>query len=213
MISRGERPEVEKALPNAMSVMSQSEAQERIWIEASKKGDNVAFNRLVLKWEPRIYNLSLRMLNNSDEAAETTQEVFLSVFRNIRGFKHKSKFSTWIFRIAVNHSISRLRKRPPLHQPMDEFGIPTDKSSKHASSGNQEKQLWREERRRKILDSIALLGEHQRAIVELKFYQDETFEEISTALEIPLSTVKSRFYAALDILKHRLSYLAEELNE
>ena len=80
---------------------------------ASQRGDAVSFNRLVLKWERPIYNLSLRMLRDADEAAEATQEVFLLAFKGIRRFRLDAQFSTWLYRIAANHCTSRLRKRPP----------------------------------------------------------------------------------------------------
>ncbi|HYK88214.1 MAG TPA: sigma factor, partial [Acidobacteriota bacterium] len=100
---------------------SADSGQESIWIAASQCGDGVAFNRLVLRWEKSIYNLGLRMLQDPDEAAEASQEVFLAAFRNIRRFRQDAKFSTWLFRIAVNHCITRLRRRPPgVHYSLDD---------------------------------------------------------------------------------------------
>src|SRR5436309_2411491 len=87
--------------------------QENHWVKASQQGDVVAFNRLVLKWEKPIYNLNFRMLQDPDEASEATQEVFLSAFRSIGRFRQTAKFSTWLYRIASNHCVSRLRRRPP----------------------------------------------------------------------------------------------------
>jgi RNA polymerase sigma-70 factor (ECF subfamily) len=180
------------------------------WIEASQAGDLMAFNRLVLKWEHKIFNLTLRMLQNQDDAAETTQEIFLAAFRNISRFKKKAQFSTWLYRIAVNHCITRLRRRPPMHYSIDdepEFkGFEPELSVHH----QQEEQVLRGERQKRILDSLALLPMEQRVVVELKFFQEETFDRIGKILKIPQSTVKSRFYSALDHLKKRLGHFAEE---
>ena len=183
--------------------------QEEAWVLASQKGDQLAFNRLVLKWEHRVYNLVLRMMNDPEEAAETTQEIFLAVYKSIKRFKRQAKFSTWIYRIAVNHSISRLRRRPPVHYSIDdEPFVQTDK--RFSVSGGQETDVLRLERSRRIRESLSRLSSEQRAVIELKVYQEETFEAIADILRLPASTVKFRFYSGLGILKGRLRYLLED---
>src|SRR5262249_43205695 len=105
---------LDSALPKnrALNIEDGEGSQECAWVTASQRGDAASFNRLVLKWERPIYNLSLRMLRDPDEAAEATQEVFLLAYKNIRRFRLHSQFSTWLYRIAANHCTSRLRKRP-----------------------------------------------------------------------------------------------------
>jgi len=197
-------------IPRSSSRTTLDSVQEAAWIRASQSGDLMAFNRLVLKWEHTIYNLTLRMLQNPEDAAETTQEIFFAAFRNISRFRKNSRFSTWLYRIAVNHCLTRLRRRPPVHYSLEaECEIPgfdTRSSRRH----QQDEELLRSERRQKILDSLSLLPDDQRVVIELKFFQEETFDQISRILDVPLSTVKSRFYAALDHLKDRLSHFAEE---
>src|SRR4029450_1267249 len=85
---------------------SSDQVQETAWVAASQGGDTVAFNRLVLKWEKSIYNLAVRMLHQPEEVAGAAQEVFISAFKSIRRFRRDSRFSTWLYRIAVNHCIS-----------------------------------------------------------------------------------------------------------
>jgi len=197
-------------IPRSSSRTTLDSVQEAAWIRASQSGDLMAFNRLVLKWEHTIYNLTLRTLQNPEDAAETTQEIFFAAFRNISRFRKNSRFSTWLYRIAVNHCLTRLRRRPPVHYSLEaECEIPgfdTRSSRRH----QQDEELLRSERRQKILDSLSLLPDDQRVVIELKFFQEETFDQISRILDVPLSTVKSRFYAALDHLKDRLSHFAEE---
>jgi RNA polymerase sigma-70 factor (ECF subfamily) len=182
-----------------------------IWVRASQAGDPSAFNRLVLKWEKQIYNLSLRMLQNPEDAADSTQEIFLLAFRSIRKFRRNSRFSTWLYRIAVNHCISSLQRRPSGvffdSEEMERNAL----KQMYAVSGHQEKKILHNERRQKIMDSMALLPPEQRVIIELKFFQEETFEEISRILSIPQSTIKSRFYSSLEILRDRLGYCSEEI--
>jgi RNA polymerase sigma-70 factor (ECF subfamily) len=180
--------------------------QELAWVAASQKGDGLAFNRLVLKWEQTIYNVALRMLHNRDEAMEASQEVFLLAFKNIRRFRQDAKFSTWLYRIAVNHCSSRVRQRPPgshISLDNDEPGVKAPQQLKVGQ--NQEGDLLRAENRSRVHAALAYLPADQRAIIELKFFQELTFEDIAAILEAPLSTIKSRLYAGLELLKVRLS--------
>lgn len=184
--------------------------QEGAWIAASQRGETVEFNRLVLRWEKPIYNLSLRMLADPDEAAEATQEVFLSAFRNIRRFRRDAKFSTWLYRIAVNHCLSRLRRRPPgVHYSLEQEGAGRIVEGTLRRESHERDVLVSESRRR-VRRALEHLPAEQRAVVELKFFQELTFDEIAATLEAPLSTVKSRLYAGLELLKSRLGRLSLE---
>jgi RNA polymerase sigma-70 factor (ECF subfamily) len=179
--------------------------QETAWVAASQGGDTVAFNRLVLKWEKPIYNLSLRMLQQPEEAAEAAQEIFISAFKSIRRFRRDSRFSTWLYRIAVNHCISRLRRRPPgVHFSLDDRRPETLVSAALPAQESHEGELLREESRNRVRQALEYLSADQKAVVELKFFQELTFEEIAAVVQAPLSTIKSRLYAGLETLKVRL---------
>ena len=187
---------------------SPDHVQETAWVAASQGGDTLAFNRLVLKWERTVYNVALRMLQDRDEAAEATQEVFLAAFRNIRRFRQDSKFSTWIYRIAVNHCVSRARRRPQ----GTHFSLDSDEQGARPAelsiTGTQDGELLRAENRSRVRTALAFLPPDQRAVIELKFFQELTFEDIAAILQVPLSTIKSRLYAGLEILKVRLGAAA-----
>jgi RNA polymerase sigma-70 factor (ECF subfamily) len=181
------------------------QGQEVAWIEASQAGDNLSFNRLVLKWEKPIYNLTLRMLQDRDDAAETTQEVFCSAYKNIRRFRQDARFSTWLYRIAVNHCISRLRRRPPgVHLSLDDRGAEAPLKGWAPARESHEAEVLQAETQKRVRQALLNLPEDQRAVVELKFFQDLTFEQIADVVQVPLSTVKSRLYAGLAVLKSRL---------
>lgn len=180
-------------------------AQESAWVAASQRGDAMAFNRLVLRWEKPIYNLNFRMLQNRDEAAEATQDVFCSAFKGIRRFRKDARFSTWLYRIAVNHCITMLRKRPPgIHLSLDDAHAGPPLRGSLPARESHEDELLREENRLRVREALERLPADQRAVIELKIFQDLTFEDISEVMEIPLSTAKSRFYGSLEILKLRL---------
>lgn len=200
-----------QALPQRQTVNAATldGSQEAGWVAASQAGDTLAFNRLVLKWEKAIFNLALRMLQDPDEAAEAAQEVFLSAFTNIRRFRMDARFSTWLYRIAVNHCITRMRKKPPgIHLSLDDNKDEMPLANRLASPGSHEQDLLRDESRRRVRRAMQALPAEQKAVVELKFFQDLTFEEISTICEAPLSTIKSRLYSGLESLKLRLGDLS-----
>ena len=113
---------LDSALPRKRSigVRKVETSQEAAWVKASQQGDVIAFNRLVLIWEKSIYNLALRMLQDPDEAAESTQEVFLNAFKNIRRFRLEAQFSTWLYRIAA---IPTAAASPATLQRMAKQGI------------------------------------------------------------------------------------------
>ena len=199
---------VERAIPGRVGIWAQSSGkiQEDSLVKASQKGDTLAFNRLVLKWEKTVFNIALRMLREREEAAEATQEIFFRAYRNIDRFRQTSRFSSWIYRIALNHCISRIRQKPPgIHLSLDEPNGAINPPKQLQVTETQLDHLMRSEERARVLGALEYLTPEQRAVVELKFFQGMIFEDIAGILEIPLSTVKSRLYAGLEILKIHLA--------
>lgn len=181
---------------------------ESAWVEASRTGDAGAFDRLVRLWERPVYGLARRMLQNPDDAAEATQDIFLSAFSAMPRFRAGARFSTWLFRIASNHCISRLRRRWRWsHQslPSGECDPAPPVPAQLLITPSHEADLAAKEDRGRVLAALGRLSPEQRLAVELKFYQDLTFEEIAGVAGCPASTVKHRFYTALAILKEALA--------
>lgn len=179
--------------------------QEASWISACQHGDAMAFNRLVLKWEKTVYNIALRLLVDREEASEATQEVFLLTFKNIRRFRRDSKFSTWLYRIALNHCLTRLKQRPPgTYLSLEDQMDTANPAPQLRVPETQVSELVRREERQMVLKALSHLPPEQKAVIELKFFQELKFEEIAAILEIPLSTIKSRLYTGMETLKIRL---------
>ncbi|MBN1568871.1 MAG: sigma-70 family RNA polymerase sigma factor [Acidobacteria bacterium] len=187
------------------SSVSSDRSQELSWVVESRRGNAQAFNRLVLKWEKPIYSLAFRMLQDREEAEEATQEVFLLAFKGIQRFRQDSTFSTWLYRIALNHCSTRIKQRPSgISLSLDDNGAVIHPMDKLAVDGSQPDELLRAEQRHRVLKALSRLLPEQRAVIELKFYQELTFEEIAEVLAVPLSTIKSRLYSGLEMLKGRL---------
>ena len=145
------------------------------------------------------------MLQNREEAVEATQDVFLMAYKSIRRFRLDSKFSTWLYRIAINHCITLVRRRPPgVHMSLDESELQIRPVEQLTIAEPQSGELLRSEQRQRVLHAISHLQTDQQAVIELKFFAEMTFEEIAETLGAPLSTIKSRLYSGLETLKVRL---------
>ena len=178
---------------------------DEVIVERALTGDAEAFGELVRRWERRIFALTYGMLGREEDARDATQETFLAAFRNLRGFRGEAKVSSWLHRIAVNQCISRqrrakVRSESALDDEQDHdagsFAIPVSESPVRVVEGRQETLAVR-----RAINSLPL---ELRQVVVMKEFEELTFREIADALDLPLSTVKSRLYTALKQLQMRL---------
>ena len=164
-------------------------------IKSALAGSESAWRSLVKKYETRLYNHALRMVGNNEDALDLLQDVLLSVYRNLENFRGEAPFSAWIFRIATFRCTDHLRRKKPQTTELAEE-IPDDSSTSNPVSGFETVRSNAE-----IVRMLARLPRDQRHVVELKFFQNFTFEEIAAQLGISSNTAKSRLYAALKKLK------------
>ena len=176
---------------------------DEIIVERALSGDAEAFGEIVRRWERRIFALTYGILGREEDARDATQETFLAAFRNLRGFRGEAKVSSWLHRIAVNQCISRqrrakVRSESPLEDDQENASLaaPFTHSPAHAAEGRQETLAIR-----RAIDSLPV---ELRQVVVMKEFEELTFREIADALDLPLSTVKSRLYTALKQLQMRL---------
>src|SRR4051794_5782096 len=174
-------------------------------VEQALSGDPEAFGEIVRRWERRIFALAYGMLGREEDARDATQETFLAAFRNLRGFRGEAKVSSWLHRIAVNQCITRqrrskVRSESALEDEHDangkSFVTPGSHSPAHVVEGRQETAAVR-----RAINSLPI---ELRQVVVMKEFEELTFREIADALDLPLSTVKSRLYTALKQLQMRL---------
>ena len=174
-------------------------------VERALTGDAEAFGEIARRWERRIFALSFGMLGREEDARDATQETFLAAFRNLRAFRGEAKVSSWLHRIAVNQCITRQRRAKVRNEsalePEEEkhaaiFAAPLSYSPARAAEGRQTTNAVR-----LAVNSLPL---ELRQVVVMKEFEELTFKEISDALDLPLSTVKSRLYTALKQLHMRL---------
>jgi len=177
-------------------------SSDEVIVERALTGDAEAFGEIVRRWERRIFALAYGMLGREEDARDATQETFLAAFRNLRGFRGEAKVSSWLHRIAVNQCITRQRRSKVRSESMLEdekdssFATPINYSPVHVAEGRQATLAVR-----RAINSLPI---ELRQVVVMKEFEELTFREIADALELPLSTVKSRLYTALKQLQMRL---------
>ena len=163
-----------------------------------------AFDVLVARWEDRIRGASYRFLGSEDEARDVAQEAFLKAYRGLSGFKQEARFSSWLYQIATNLCRDRLRRRKTRPQVSLEALEETGPVIVETRPGAHERLIARDIAEA-VRRAIQALPEEQREVVILKEYQASLmFLEIAQALDVPVSTVKTRLYRGLVQLRLRL---------
>jgi RNA polymerase sigma-70 factor, ECF subfamily len=180
-------------------------------VQRALTGDAEAFGQIVRVWERRIFALTYGMLGREDDARDATQETFLAAFRNLRSFRGEAKVSSWLHRIAVNQCITRQRRAKVRNEAALEdeeekdaasFSTPVEISPAHV--------VEEQERIEAVRQAVYSLPVELRQVVVMKEFEELTFREIAGVLDLPLSTVKSRLYTALQQLQLRLERFSEE---
>jgi RNA polymerase sigma-70 factor (ECF subfamily) len=174
-------------------------------VARSMGGDAESFNQLILRWERPIYALAYRVIGREEDARDVCQETFLRAFRALPGFKRQAKFSSWIYRIALNLCrdwIRRQRRAPVMQMPE---GIdPGELMAEQGPVESIEDLVGRRQLSEVVEEAMALLPEEQRTAIILKEYHGMTFQEIADMQGCPLSTVKTRLYQGLTVLRRHL---------
>jgi RNA polymerase sigma-70 factor (ECF subfamily) len=174
-------------------------------VARSRGGDVDSFNQLILRWERPIYALAYRVIGREEDARDVCQETFLRAFRALPGFKGQAKFSSWLYRIALNLCrdwIRRQRRAPLVAAP--EGVDPLDLAADRGETESIEDLVSRREITAAVEEAMAQLSEEQRTAIILKEYHGMTFQEIADLQGCPLSTVKTRLYQGLTVLRRHL---------
>lgn len=167
--------------------------EEAGWVEAARAGDQVAFGHLVRAYERPVYNLTYRMLGNPHEAEDAAQETFLRAYANLEKYDPSHKFSTWIFAIANNHCIDRLRKRRAVYVSIEDNPVLENLQSE---SPQPDSAALRSEQQSEIQDLITKLEPEYRTPLILRYWEEYSYEEIAEAMELTVAAVKSRLFRA-----------------
>jgi RNA polymerase sigma-70 factor (ECF subfamily) len=177
-------------------------------VRRAQRGNTAAFEELVRRYESRVYNITYRLLGNEDDAAEALQDTFIRAYRSISRFKFKSSFYTWLYRIATNVSLTKLRRRKtqdtisldePIRNTDDlQFDIPDSHSTPE--------QVFEQKRlREKLQKAIDRLPAEYRTVVVMRDLQGLSNEEVSKTLGLSVPAVKSRLHRGRMALREQLA--------
>jgi len=183
-------------------------------VARSMGGDVDSFNQLILRWERPIYALAYRVIGREEDARDVVQETFLRAFRALPGFKGQAKFSSWLYRIALNlcRDWIRRQRRAPVMQAPEGVEL-VDLASERGPVESIEDLVSRRELSEVVAEAMRLLPDEQRTAIVLKEYHGMTFQEIADLQGCPLSTVKTRLYQGLSVLRRHLEKNAKAAPE
>jgi RNA polymerase sigma-70 factor (ECF subfamily) len=174
-------------------------------------GDVDSFNQLVVRWERPIYALAYRVIGREEEARDVVQETFLRAFRGLANFRGQAKFSSWIYRIALNlcRDWIRRERRAPVAQAPEGVDL-AELVSEQGPVESIEDLVARHDMSRAVGRAMQKLPEEQRTAIILKEYHGMTFQEIADLQGCPLSTVKTRLYQGLSVIRRELKEQGHE---
>lgn len=168
-------------------------------VARAKRGDQEAFEQLVLAEQNRVYTLCVRMVGDREEGADLAQEAFLKAWQGLRSFHGESSFSTWVYRLAVNVCIDHLRRRQRRQNVEGAVSL-DDEDSGWADPADlaqdPHRRLEEAERRRALERGLEQLPDHQRQILVLRELSGLSYQEIGQELGLDLGTVRSRIARA-----------------
>jgi RNA polymerase sigma-W factor len=176
-------------------------------IKKVKLGDSKAYDRLLKKYKNSVFNLVLRMVRNTPEAEDLTQEAFIKAFNSLSSFNEDYAFSTWLYKIASNNCIDYFRKRKLQTYSLDKPLQYKDSELQHEIPDpdlNPEKSILASERSKIIKEAIESLPKKYYTAIVLRHTEEKTYEEIAEILNLPLGTVKARIFRAREMLNKAL---------
>jgi len=170
--------------------------EDAVLVRACRDGDTDAFGILVDRYQKAVFNAALRMIGDDEDARDIAQTVFLKAYENLAAYDPSYKFYSWIYRIAINESISFLNRQNRL-RPLDEDRPSEDQGPEESFAGGEISRL--------VQEALMTLKADYRTVVVLRHFLNCSYEEISGILHVPEKTVKSRLFTARQHLKEILA--------
>jgi RNA polymerase sigma-70 factor (ECF subfamily) len=169
---------------------------DRDLIQHARRGDTAAFGELVTRYQTGVFNVCYRILHQRANAEDMTQETFIRAHERLHMFDDQREFGPWIRRVAANVCLNHLESRRVI--------APLDDERDADESQRPERQAEVRERSEQIRSALATLPIHYRVVVELRHYQELSYDEIAAELNMPLSDVKSHLFRARKLLAEKL---------
>jgi RNA polymerase sigma-70 factor (ECF subfamily) len=176
--------------------------------KASESGDQSAFAELHDRYRESVYFLLLKMVNNQDDAEDLAIEAFGKAFKNITQYTPNYAFSTWLFRIATNNCIDFIRKKRAVTMSLDKAFMNSDGSEMSVdvrSDGPDPEESFIKKQKNKLMrELVQKLKPRYRTLIEMRYFQELSYEEIAEQLDLPLGTVKAQLFRSREFLYNML---------
>ena len=180
-------------------------------IQRAQSGCERAYTHLLERHRPAVYRYMLQLCRNSSEAGDLTMEAFAKAFHHLGSYVPRHAFVTWLKRIAFNNFVDRRRRNrlALLSVDLSDQDNPLSRrvSNVPTERANPEEGLIKQQRHRHVRDTMRQLPEVYRRVLELRYFDELTYEEISLALELPMGTIKAQLYRAKALLARKLGRL------
>ena len=182
--------------------LSEKAKNDLILVEEAKRGNEKAFAGLMNKYRDSIYYMLLKMVNNPSDAEDLTIEAFGKAFRNLDSYTPRFAFSTWLFMIATNNCIDFIRKKQSSPVPLDQLqdGMGNLTINIQSDLPDPEEALINDQKIAILRKIVNQLKSPYREIIEMRYYKEYSYEEISEEMNIPIGTVKAQLYRAKSLL-------------
>ena len=175
--------------------------EDRAIVAQVVSGQKELFRLLIKRHEKAVYGMGMSFFHNIDDASDFTQEVFLKVYRNLSGFEGRSRFSTWLYKVAYNTAINSIARNKEYHSLVNEEIV--------SDCDTPERKLLRKLARNAVLEAITGLPERYRVCVDFFFFYGQSYQEIEGITGYPVNTIKSHIFRAKKILRKKLADYAE----
>lgn len=177
--------------------------------------EQAAYARLMKNYRDALYFMMLKMTNNPTDAEDLTIEAFAKAFKKLSHYSPDYAFSTWLFRIASNNCIDFLRKKnkqntSSLNVTTDEEGVSLEQSIK-ANTPGPEEELIKGQKMKVMRLVVERLKPHYKKLIELRYFEEYSYEEICREMDLPLGTVKAQLFRARELLQNILNPSKDDL--
>ena len=182
-------------------------------VSKAREGDEKAYAELLGRYRDAIYFMLLKMVNNPIDAEDLTIEAFGKAFKNITQYTPNFAFSTWLFKIATNNCIDFIRKKRAATVSLDHSAEDSDSATVTIQSDtpDPEAHLINSQKIKLLRDVVSKLKPRYRTLVELRYFKEYSYEEISEELELPIGTVKAQLFRARELLYNILKSTSSHL--
>jgi RNA polymerase sigma-70 factor (ECF subfamily) len=187
--------------------LSEKAKGDLVLVDQAKMGNEKAFASLMDRYKDSIYYMLLKMVNNASDAEDLTIEAFGKAFRNLDSYAPKFAFSTWLFKIATNNCVDFIRKKQLSPTPFDHLqdNLETVTVNIQSDLPDPEESLINHQKVAALKDVVNQLKPRYKSLIELRYYKEYSYEEISSELNLPIGTVKAQLFRAKTLLYNILT--------